>query len=551
MESQRNILLIGLLFVSFLLWQQWQADQAPQPVAAAQTQSSIPASTVADAHSSDVPDADSAVPEATPASKELITVFTDQLEIKIDPVGGDIVYSALLSHKLEENGDDPFVLLEQTNDIYYIAQSGLIGRDGIDSSVKGRAHFDSASREYKLADGQDTLNVPLTYVSDKGVTYTKVFVFTRGKYNIAVDYKINNTSDAQLQVQMYGQIKHSIKKSESSMMMPTYRGGAFSTADTRYEKYSFDDMADKNLDKSTLGGWVAMLQHYFVSAWVPPANDKNIIFSSVSAGGLANIGFRGALYDIAPGTEQSIKAEFYVGPKDQEALSALSDSLNLVVDYGFLWWLAVPIYKLLMFFQSIVGNWGLAIILITLTVRGMLYPLTKAQYTSMAKMRNLQPKLAELKERFGDDRQKMGQAMMELYKKEKVNPMGGCLPILLQMPIFIALYWVLLESVELRHAPFMLWITDLSVQDPYYVMPILMGISMFVMQKMQPMAPTMDPMQVKMMQWMPVIFTVFFLWFPAGLVLYWLVGNLVAITQQKNYLCGSREKRVKITLSSD
>ncbi|GIU17492.1 MULTISPECIES: membrane protein insertase YidC [unclassified Shewanella] len=545
MESQRNILLIGLLFVSFLLWQQWQADKAPQPVAAAQTQSSIPASTVADAHSSDVPDADSSLPETVTASKELITVITDQLEIKIDPVGGDIVYSALLAHKLEENGDDPFVLLEQTNDIYYIAQSGLIGRDGIDSSVKGRAHFDSASREYTLANGQDTLNVPLTYVSDKGVAYTKIFTFTRGKYNIAVDYKINNTSDAQLQVQMYGQIKHSIKKSESSMMMPTYRGAAFSTADIRYEKYSFDDMADKNLDDSTLGGWVAMLQHYFVSAWVPPAQDKNIIFSSISAGGLANIGFRGALYDIAPGTEQSIKAEFYVGPKDQEALSKLSPSLNLVVDYGFLWWLAVPIYKLLMFFQSIVGNWGIAIILITLTVRGMLYPLTKAQYTSMAKMRNLQPKLAELKERFGDDRQKMGQAMMELYKKEKVNPMGGCLPILLQMPIFIALYWVLLESVELRHAPFMLWITDLSVQDPYYVLPILMGISMFIMQKMQPMAPTMDPMQVKMMQWMPVIFTVFFLWFPAGLVLYWLVGNLVAITQQKIIYAGLEKKGLK------
>ncbi|MDR8525864.1 MULTISPECIES: membrane protein insertase YidC [Shewanella] len=544
MESQRNILLIGLLFVSFLLWQQWQADKAPQPVAA-QTQSSIPASTVADAHSSDVPDADSAVPETVTASKELITVYTDQLEIKIDPVGGDIVYSALLAHKLEENGDDPFVLLEQTNDIYYIAQSGLIGRDGIDSTVNGRAHFDSASREYKLADGQDTLTVPLTYVSDKGVTYTKVFVFTRGKYNIAVDYQINNTSDAQLQVQMYGQIKHSIKESESSMMMPTYRGAAFSTTDTRYEKYTFDDMADKNLDKSTLGGWVAMLQHYFVSAWVPPADDKNIIFSSISAGGLANIGFRGALYNIAPGSEQSIKAEFYVGPKDQKALSALSDSLNLVVDYGFLWWLAVPIYKLLMFFQSIVGNWGIAIILITLTVRGLLYPLTKAQYTSMAKMRNLQPKLAELKDRFGDDRQKMGQAMMELYKKEKVNPMGGCLPILLQMPIFIALYWVLLESVELRHAPFMLWITDLSVQDPYYVLPILMGISMFIMQKMQPMAPTMDPMQVKMMQWMPVIFTVFFLWFPAGLVLYWLVGNLVAITQQKIIYAGLEKKGLK------
>ncbi|WOT05249.1 membrane protein insertase YidC [Shewanella youngdeokensis] len=543
MESQRNILLIGLLFVSFLLWQQWQVDNAPQPVA--HTHTSVAPSTVADAHSSDVPSADSALPEVTTNSKELITVTTDLLEIKIDPMGGDIVYSALLAHKLEENGDDPFILLEQTNDIYYVAQSGLIGRDGIDSSRSGRAHFDSTSREYTLAADQDTLNVPLTYVAANGVTYTKMFTLYRGKYNVNVDYNINNTSSEQLQVQMYGQIKHSIKKSESSMMMPTYRGAAFSTADTRYEKYSFDDMVDTNLDKSTLGGWAAMLQHYFVSAWVPPENDKNIIFSSVSAGGLANIGFRGALYDIAPGSEQTLNAQFYVGPKDQESLSEISDSLNLVVDYGFLWWLAVPIYKLLMFFQSLVTNWGIAIILITLTVRGALYPLTKAQYTSMAKMRNLQPKLAEMKERLGDDRQKMGQAMMELYKKEKVNPMGGCLPILLQMPIFIALYWVLLESVELRHAPFMLWITDLSVQDPYYVMPILMGISMFVMQKMQPMAPTMDPMQVKMMQWMPVIFTVFFLWFPAGLVLYWLVGNLVAITQQKIIYAGLEKKGLK------
>lgn len=544
MESQRNILLIGLLFVSFLLWQQWQVDQAPQPVAT-ESSSVIPSSSTSDSHSSDVPDADSALPAAVVASKELITVNTDQLIIKINPIGGDIVYSALVEHKLELDKDEPFVLLEQTKDINYIAQSGLIGRNGIDSSSKGRAHFDSASREYTLASGQDTLEVPLTFVADNGVAYTKMFVFHRGQFKVDVDYVIDNTTDQQLQVQMYGQIKHSIKQSESSMMMPTYRGAAFSTANTRYEKYSFDDMADKNLDEKTLGGWAAMLQHYFVSAWVPPANDQNIIFSSISAGGQANIGFRGAVYDVAPGATQTINSEFYVGPKNQEALSAISESLNLVVDYGFLWWLAVPIYKLLMFFQSLVTNWGLAIILITLTVRGMLYPLTKAQYTSMAKMRNLQPKLAEMKERFGDDRQKMGQAMMELYKKEKVNPMGGCLPILLQMPIFIALYWVLLESVELRHAPFMLWITDLSVQDPYYVMPILMGISMFVMQKMQPMAPTMDPMQQKMMQWMPVVFTVFFLWFPAGLVLYWLVGNLVAITQQKIIYAGLEKKGLK------
>ncbi|GIU27576.1 membrane protein insertase YidC [Shewanella hafniensis] len=542
MESQRNILLIGLLFVSFLLWQQWQADKAPKPVA---TESSLVAN-AASSHSADVPEADTGVPAAAvTANSKLITVKTDQLDIQINPVGGDIVFAALVSHKKELEKDQPFVLLEQTNDFTYIAQSGLIGRDGIDSSAKGRAAFSTTATEYTLAEGQDTLEVPLTYIADNGVTYTKVFVFHRGKFNIDVDYKINNTSAAPLQVQMYGQIKQTIKPSESSMMMPTYRGGAFSTNDVRYEKYNFDDMAKSNLNQATLGGWAAMLQHYFVSAWVPPATDSNTIFSSVSAGGLANIGFRGAVYDIAPGATQEISSQFYVGPKDQKALSAISDTLNLVVDYGFLWWLAVPIHWLLMFYQSFVGNWGVAIILITLTVRGLLFPLTKAQYTSMAKMRNLQPKLTDLKERFGDDRQKMGQAMMELYKKEKVNPMGGCLPIILQMPIFIALYWVLLESFELRHAPFMLWIHDLSVQDPYYILPLLMGVSMFVMQKMQPIAPTMDPMQVKMMQWMPVIFTVFFLWFPAGLVLYWLVGNIVAITQQKIIYAGLEKKGLK------
>jgi YidC/Oxa1 family membrane protein insertase len=541
MESQRNILLIGLLFVSFLMWQQWQTDKAPQP-AAAQTVSQTNA---APQHSDDVPEADViGVQEELPATKNLISVKTDKLVIKISPIGGDIVYAALVEHKREIDSNDPFVILDQQNNFTYIAQSGLIGRDGIDSSANGRATYNVQASSYFLAEGKDTLTVPFTFTADNGVTYVKTFTFTRGQYDVGVDYTINNTSTAPLQVQMYGQIKQTIKESESSMIMPTYRGGAFSSEDTRYEKYNFDDMADKNLAKVTLGGWAAMLQHYFVSAWVPPAIDSNTIFSRVS-GGLANIGFRGAVYDIAPGVTQDISSQFYVGPKNQKALSAISETLNLVVDYGFLWWLAIPIHWLLMFYQSFVGNWGVAIILITLTVRGGLYPLTKKQYTSMAKMRNLQPKMTEMKERFGDDRQKMGQAMMELYKKEKVNPMGGCLPILLQMPIFIALYWVLLESYELRHAPFMLWINDLSVQDPYYVLPLLMGLSMFLMQKMQPVAPTMDPMQVKMMQWMPVIFTVFFLWFPAGLVLYWLVGNLVAITQQKIIYAGLEKNGIK------
>ena len=544
MESQRNILLIGLLFVSYLLWTQWQQDNNPQP-AATETSVSHTANNVS-SHTDDVPEADSTLPAAVSNSTSLISITTDQLDIKINPVGGDIVYAALIEHKLEQGEQAPFVLLEQTKDFTYIAQSGLIGKNGgIDSSRNGRAQFSTSQEAFQLTDGQDSLVVPLTFVADNGVEYVKSFSFTRGKFSVGVEYKINNTSAETLQVQMYGQLKESIADHETSMIMPTYRGAAYSTQDVRYEKYPFDDIANSDLNQPTLGGWVAMLQHYFVSAWVPPAGDKNTIFTRASAGGLANIGFRGAVYEITPGNSQQIKAEFYVGPKDQEALSAISESLNLVVDYGFLWWLAIPIHWLLMFYQSFVGNWGVAIILITLTVRGGLYPLTKKQYTSMAKMRDLQPKLAALKERFGDDRQKMGPAMMELYKKEKVNPMGGCLPILLQMPIFIALYWVLIESYELRHAPFMLWITDLSVLDPYYVLPILMGVTMWLMQKMQPMSPSMDPMQQKMMQYMPLIFMVFFLWMPAGIVLYWVVGNIVAITQQKIIYAGLAKKAEK------
>ena len=544
MESQRNILLIALLAVSFMIWQQWQTDKAPKP---AVTETAVTSSTQ-DTLQNDVPNADgkAGVPEehTVVASKDLVRVKTDQLDVLINPVGGDIVHAALVAHKLEQGKDDPFVLLEQQPGFTYIAQSGLIGSGGVDSSA-GRPTYAVTGTEFQMKDGENTLKVPMTYTAANGVKYTKIFTFHKGKFDIRVDYQIDNTTAAPLQVQMYGQIKQTIKPSDSHMMMPTYRGAAYSTADTRYEKYKFDEIKEKDLHKETQGGWVAMLQHYFVSAWVPPADQSNLIYSSISNGTMANIGFRGQADTLAPGATATIGADFYVGPKDQAALSEVSDTLNLVVDYGVLWWLAVPIYKLMMFFHSFVGNWGLAIILITFTVRGILFPLTRAQYTSMAKMRNLQPKIQELKDRFGDDRQKMGQAMMEMYKKEKVNPMGGCLPIMLQMPIFLALYWVLLESVELRHAPFMLWIHDLSVQDPYYVLPILNGLSMFIMQKLQPMSPTMDPMQAKMMQYMPVVFTVFFLWFPSGLVLYWLMGNIVAIIQQKIIYAGLEKKGLK------
>ena len=528
MESQRNILLIGLLMVSSLIWLQWTQKDHQHAIESTSVQSQIPSDKL-----SDVPLSDTTAQIIPDDSKttHLIKVSTDNFDIKIDPNGGDIVFAALKNHQRSIDDSRAFTMLQKTPESVYIAQSGLIGKDGFDTQ-NGRAQYTSAATSYEMSSDNESLQVVLTTKNKQNIQLQKIYTFYKNSYHIDVGFAVNNTSDKALEVQSYGQIKHSILDQGGSMMMPTYQGGAYSTSDIRYQKYSFGDMEDHNLSEQTKGGWIAMLQHYFVSAWVPPAQESNKFYTSVRSGNLANMGYRGDVTTIPAHSQKILTSALYIGPKDQQALSELSENLNLVVDYGFLWWLASPIYSLLMFFQSFAVNWGLAIILVTLTVRMVLYPLTKAQYVSMAKMRNLQPKLQSLKDRYGEDRQKMGQAMMELYRKEKVNPMGGCLPMLLQMPIFIALYWVLMESVELRHAPFILWIKDLSIQDPYYVLPLLMGASMWFMQKLQPPAATLDPMQQKMMQYMPVMFTVFFLWFPSGLVLYWLVGNIVAIGQQ-------------------
>ncbi|RCU45413.1 MULTISPECIES: membrane protein insertase YidC [Corallincola] len=537
MESQRNLLLIGFLLVSFLLYQQWVSYSQPD-TAPVETSLTTPSATdalpsaQATGGEEGIPDIAPAAPQAPAADdtlapvSRLITVTTDKLRITIDTLGGDVVHADLMEFPLTLDSDDPFVLLHQSNQFRYIAQSGLTGFDTRDN----RPLYAAAQQNYTLADGEDMLAVPLSYQRDDGVMIAKVFKFSRGKHSIDVDFRIHNGTSQPLSTQVWAQLRQTMAGEGGSMLMPTYRGAAYSTADSRYEKFSFDDMSEKKLNKQTQGGWVAMLQHYFVSAWVPGADDNNEIYSSTS-NGQGIIGFIAPATTIAAGADQTLNTTLFVGPKDQDALSALSPTLNLVVDYGFLWMLAQPLHWLLVLFQSWVVNWGIAIILITLTVKGSMYRLTKAQFSSMAKMRKLQPKMAALKERYGDDRQKMSQAMMEMYKKEKVNPMGGCLPILIQMPIFIALYWVLLESYELRQAPFFLWIDDLSVQDPYYVLPLLMGASMWLMQKMSPNTIT-DPTQQKVMQFMPVIFTFMFLWFPSGLVLYWLVSNLISIAQQ-------------------
>ncbi|MGB7996664.1 MAG: membrane protein insertase YidC [Photobacterium halotolerans] len=522
MDSQRNILLIALLFVSFLLFQQWNTDTSTQP----QNQTAAQSATT----QGDVPShsGESQTIPGPSSSDKLIHIRTDVLDLTVDTLGGDIVEARLLAYDNELDSSDPFVLLKNEPAHQYIAQSGLIGANGIDSTA-GRAQLTAAGTDFVLADGQDELKVPLTYSKD-GIEYTKTFTLTRDSYAVDVSYTINNQSDAPATVQMYAQLKQTLLDDGGSLTMPTYRGGAYSADDEKYKKYSFDDMADKNLNLSMEQGWAAMMQHYFVSAWIPRTADTSNLFSRTSQG-QGYIGVRLPSATVAPGAEQTLTATLWSGPKLQDKLEATAPNLNLTADYGWLWFIASPLHKLLSIIHDFVANWGIAIIILTFIVRGVMFPLTKAQYTSMAKMRMLQPKLQAMRERFGDDRQRMSQEMMEMYKKEKVNPLGGCLPLILQMPIFIALYWALMESVELRHAPFFGWIHDLSAQDPYYVLPILMGVTMFLIQKMSPTTVT-DPMQQKIMTFMPVLFTGFFLFFPAGLVLYWLVSNIVTLIQQ-------------------
>ncbi|CNB42490.1 membrane protein insertase YidC [Yersinia similis] len=545
MDSQRNLLLIALLFVSFMIWQAWQVDNNPQPTA--QTTQQTTNTATGDKASQAVPGS---------GQGQLITVKTDVLSLTINTRGGDIEQANLLAYPDTLGSSNTFELLETTPSFVYQAQSGLTGKNGPDNPANGdRPLFEVPQTSFVLADGQDELRIPLTFTSKDGSVFIKTFVLKRNDYAIGVDYHVNNASAAPLELTLFGQLKQSInlpKKRDTgsnNFALQTYRGAAYSSDETKYKKYSFSDIEDKNLDITTKGGWVAMLQQYFATAWIPAANETNTFYSAELGNGLAAIGFKGAPVVIQPGEQKQLSATLWIGPEIQNKMAEIAPHLDLTVDYGWLWFISQPLFKLLKFIHSFVGNWGFSIIVITFIVRGIMYPLTKAQYTSMAKMRLLQPKLAAMRERIGDDKQRMSQEMMALYKAEKVNPLGGCLPLIIQMPIFLALYYMLMSSVELRHAPFILWIHDLSAQDPYYILPILMGITMYFIQKMSPTTVT-DPMQQKIMTFMPVIFTVFFLWFPAGLVLYYIVSNLVTILQQQLIYRGlekrglhSREKK--------
>ena len=524
MDSQRNILLIALALVSFLLYQQWNVakNPAPQAIEQAQSSSSLPAPSFAD-------ELDPAPSQQ--AAAKIITVTTDVLTLSIDAVGGDVVQADLNQYSAELDSPERFELLKNEPGHQFIAQSGLVGPQGIDLSSTNRPAYTVSADSFKLTDGVDELRIPMTF-SANGLDYVKTYVLERGSYAVNVEYDVVNNSGNNATFGMYAHLRQNVMDDGGSITMPTYRGGAYSTQDVNYKKYSFDDMQDRNLSLNLTDGqgWAAMIQHYFATAWIPRDEPGTNLYTRV-IGNLADIGVRMPNKTIATGDTANFTATLWVGPKLQNQMAEVAPHLDLVVDYGWLWFIAKPLHSLLSFIHGFVGNWGVAIICLTFIVRGAMYPLTKAQYTSMAKMRMLQPKLAAMRERIGDDRQRMSQEMMELYKKEKVNPLGGCLPIILQMPIFISLYWALMESVELRHSPFFGWITDLSAQDPYYILPLLMGASMFMIQKMSPTTVT-DPMQQKIMTFMPVMFTFFFLFFPSGLVLYWLVSNIVTLIQQ-------------------
>ena len=463
---------------------------------------------------------------------ETFNLSTDTLDLVVSADGGDVVSASLPKFPVRlDTPDQPFRLLENNNLRRYVAQSGLIGPDGIDASGN-RARYASQGVTNN-GDGSYTLTLAWTGNDPLGMQVYKRFTAHNDRYDVNVSFDIRNGGSSVASVTSFAQLKRDNTQApdgNTGFGVSPYLGAALSQPDERYTKLSFSDLNEEPFSKRLPAGWVAILQHYFVSAWIPSQQASHDYFASQLSNGDNVIGYKNQNIDIAPGSAASIIQTLYVGPKDQVALAALAENLDLVIDYGWLWWLAQPLFWSLTLIQQFVINWGLAIIALTIVIKLIFFRLSAASYKSMAKMRTVQPKIQSIRDQYADDKTKQQQAMMELWKKEKINPMGGCLPMLIQMPVFIALYWVLLESVELRHAPFILWIEDLSAMDPYFVLPILMGISMWLMQRLNPAPP--DPMQAKIMMYMPIAFTFLMMWFPAGLVLYWLCNNLLSFAQQ-------------------
>lgn len=523
MDFQRIFLFLIFSFSAILLWDGWQRYQHPVPVAqtavspaaSAGVETPKPAATLA-THSENV------AGQVSAQGKKII-VRTDSLLVEINTIGGDIQHVELLQHHDAEDKTKPLVLLQKHEKHLYVAQTGLIG-EGLPSH---HDQFIADADEYNLAQGADTLTVRLT-----AENVTKVLTFHRGKYLIDVGYEIVNTGASPISPSAYFQlVRDDSVPAGDSKLVPTYTGPAIYTDLEKFQKVDFPSIekGKTSYAKMADNGWVAMLQHYFVAAWLPADKLAREYYTKSLGNQQYSVGAILSLNTIAPNQKGNITVPLYVGPASAK-LNDIAPGLGLTVDYGWLTIIATPLFWMLTFIQGWVQNWGLAIIILTVLIKLVFFPLSAASYRSMGKMRVVAPKLEKIKQQYSDDREKLNRAMMDLYKTEKINPLGGCLPVLIQIPVFISLYWAILSSVELRHAPFVGWISDLSAADPYFILPAIMGLSMLLQSKLNPVPP--DPLQAKLMQLMPIVFSVVFFFFPAGLVLYSVVNNVLSIAQQ-------------------
>ena len=526
MDFQRLFLFLIFSFSLMMVWDGWQRYQHPQ----AQTtvvKSEVPVATLKSAGASL-----QAIPvkqAAKQATGKIIRVKTDFLDAQINTLGGDIQRLDFLKQADGKDKSKNFVLFDKGVGTHgYVTQSGLLGAN----MPNHTSLYTSDQDSYELKEGADNLQVKLAAVDAAGIKVTKILTFHRSSYLVDVAYDVENTGTSAISPSAYYQfIRDGADPAGGSKMVPTFTGAAVYTDKEKFQKVAFSDIDKGKVEypKTSDNGWVGMLQHYFVAAWMPADKMQREFFTRKMENGLYSVGVVVPLPAIAPGQHHVISVPLYAGPAESN-LNTIEPGLGLTVDYGWLTVIATPLFWVLTFIEGIVKNWGVAIIILTLLIKIVFFPLSAASYRSMAKMRLVAPKLEKIKKQYADDREQLNRAMMELYKTEKINPLGGCLPVMIQIPVFIALYWSILASVELRDAPFFGWITDLSAADPYYILPVIMGASMLIQSKLNPAPP--DPMQAKLMKIMPVAFSVVFFFFPAGLVLYSIVNNVLSIAQQ-------------------
>jgi YidC/Oxa1 family membrane protein insertase len=568
MDNIRFILVVTFSMLIFMLWQAWEQDYGPKPEVAAivnpegaKSKEDLPISATPEQALSASQEPVLTTNTTLAAVTKTVKVKTDVIALEIDLQGGTVTNLDLLNYPIEKSNtvvdslrkmigmevlkasSVPVRLFNNNPENIFIAQSGLIADSGSANASDHYTVFKSEQDSYALQPGQDSMQVPLTWTDNNGLVITKLFTFKRGNYEIVLEQNVKNNTGKVWAGRQYSQLLRTPDTTSKGNMltggMRAYNGGVIYTEKNKYQKVSFDDMADETLDVVSKGGWTAMIQHYFASAWIPPVDQENHFYTKELKDGRYVIGTYSPSVSVEANSSANFSSQLFAGPKIQPMMEKVATGLELTVDYSVLTFIGKPIYWLLNKIHSFIGNWGVAIIGVTFCIKLLFFPLSQASFKSMAKMRKVQPRLKELQERYADDRPRFNNEMMALYKKEKVNPLGGCLPILIQIPVFMALYWVLSETIEFRQAPFMLWIQDLSIQDPFYILPIIMGISMKIQQSLNP-AP-IDPIQAKVMKMFPIVFTVFFLFFPAGLVLYWVINNTLSIIQQ-TYITKQIEK---------